>query len=155
MRQLRLEVRSEPSEFWRLVSPLLALSITVLVGIVLFMVMGKDPARALLVFFWEPIKSTYALGELMVKATPLLLISLGLGLCFRANVWNIGAEGQYVMGAIFASAVALNVDPSWGRGVVVLILLVGTLGGMCWAGIVAVLRERLHSNEILVSLMLV
>ena len=70
MRQLRLEVRSEPSEFWRLVSPLLALSITVLVGIVLFMVMGKDPARALLVFFWEPIKSTYALGELMVKATP-------------------------------------------------------------------------------------
>ena len=155
MRQLRLEVRSEPSEFWRLVSPLLALSITVLVGIVLFMVMGKDPARALLVFFWEPIKSTYALGELMVKATPLLLISLGLGLCFRANVWNIGAEGQYVMGAIFASAVALNADPSWGRGVVVLILLVGTLGGMCWAGIVAVLRERLHANEILVSLMLV
>ena len=155
MRELRLEVRSEPSEFWRWVSPLLALLITVLVGVVLFMAMGKDPARALLVFFWEPIKSSYALGELMVKATPLLLISLGLGLCFRANVWNIGAEGQYVMGAIFASGVAINADPSWGRGVVILVLLMGTLGGMLWAGMVAVLRERFNANEILVSLMMV
>ena len=155
MRQLRLEVRSEPSEFWRWVSPLLALLITVLVGTVLFMAMGKDPVRALMVFFWEPIKSSYALGELMVKATPLLLISLGLGLCFRANVWNIGAEGQYVMGAIFASGVALHAEPSWGRGVVVLILVVGTFGGLLWAGIVAVLRERFNANEILVSLMMV
>jgi ABC-type uncharacterized transport system permease subunit len=155
MRYPRLEVRSEPSAFWEWMSPLLALAITVLVGTVLFWAMGKAPERALLVFFWEPIKSSYALGELMVKATPLLLISLGLGLSFRANVWNIGAEGQYVMGAIFASGVALHVGPTWGPGVGVLVLLAGLLGGLFWAGIVAVLRERFHANEILVSLMLV
>jgi len=94
----KLEARSEPSGFWRVASPLLALVITVVLGAVMFWALGKDPVKGLGVFFWEPIRSGYALGELMVKATPLLLIALGLALCFRSNVWNIGAEGQYVMG---------------------------------------------------------
>jgi general nucleoside transport system permease protein len=81
----------------------LALVLTVILGVLLFMALGKDPVKGLLVFFWEPIRSGYALGELVVKATPLLLIALGLALCFRSNVWNIGAEGQYVMGAVFAA----------------------------------------------------
>ena len=100
---LRLEPRAQPSKLWRYASPLLALAITVVLGVILFVALGKDPVRGLQVFFWEPIKSVYALSELIVKATPLLLIALGLAVCFRSNVWNIGAEGQYILGAIAAS----------------------------------------------------
>jgi ABC-type uncharacterized transport system permease subunit len=152
---LRLEARSAPSRAWSLGSPLLALAITVLIGVALFALLGKDPARGLAVFFWEPIKSAYALGELMVKATPLLLIALGLAVCFRSNVWNIGAEGQFVMGAIAAGGVALLADSGTGRWVWVVVVIAGMLGGMAWAALVALLRDRFHANEILVSLMLV
>jgi general nucleoside transport system permease protein len=152
---LRLEPRAQPSKLWRYASPLLALAITVVLGVILFVALGKDPVRGLQVFFWEPIKSVYALSELMVKATPLLLIALGLAVCFRSNVWNIGAEGQFVMGAVFASGVALNADANTGAGFWVLILLAGIVGGMVWAGITAFLRDRFHASEILVSLMLV
>ena len=152
---LRLEPRAQTSQLWRYASPLLALAITVVLGVILFVAMGKDPVRGLQVFFWEPIKSVYALSELMVKATPLLLIALGLAVCFRSNVWNIGAEGQFVMGAVFASGVALTADANTGAGFWVLILLAGIAGGMVWAGITAFLRDRFHASEILVSLMLV
>jgi general nucleoside transport system permease protein len=152
---LKLEPRPQASQFWSLASPLLALVVTVLIGIVLFMALGKDPVKGLEVFFWEPIKSSYALGELMVKATPLLVIALGLAVCFRSNVWNIGAEGQYIIGAIFAGGVALLADRETGRWIEVAIVLAGILGGMFWASIVALLRDRFNANEILVSLMLV
>jgi general nucleoside transport system permease protein len=152
---LKLEPRPQASQFWSLASPLLALVVTVLIGIVLFMALGKDPVKGLEVFFWEPIKSSYALGELMVKATPLLVIALGLAVCFRSNVWNIGAEGQYIIGAIFAGGVALLADKETGRWIVIAIVLAGILGGMFWAAIVALLRDRFNANEILVSLMLV
>ncbi len=152
---LRLEPRAQPSQTWRYASPLLALAITVVLGVMLFVALGKDPVRGLQVFFWEPIKSVYALSELMVKATPLLLIALGLAVCFRSNVWNIGAEGQFVMGAVFAAGVALMADASTGPGYWVLILLAGVAGGMVWAGITALLRDRFNASEILVSLMLV
>jgi ABC-type uncharacterized transport system permease subunit len=152
---LRLEARPQPSVRWGYASPLLALAITVVIGVALFALLGKDPVRGLQMFFWEPIKSTYALSELMVKATPLLIIALGLAVCFRSNVWNIGAEGQYLIGAIFASGVALTAGPSTGGWIVALILLAGVAGGMVWAGITALLRDRFNANEILVSLMLV
>ena len=152
---LKLETRPQPSSFWGYGSPLLALAVTVVLGVILFMALGKDPVRGLEVFFWEPIKSGYALGELMVKATPLLLIALGLAVCFRSNVWNIGAEGQYIMGAVAASGVALLADKTTGGWIVMPILLAGVLGGMLWAGITALLRDRFNANEILVSLMLV
>jgi general nucleoside transport system permease protein len=152
---LRLEPRAEVSRFWTFASPVLALLLTVIIGVILFAALGKDPVRGLQVFFWEPIKSSYALGELMVKATPLLIIALGLAVCFRSNVWNIGAEGQFVMGAIFAGGVALLADKDTGRWIVVAVILAGVLGGMVWAGITALLRDKFNANEILVSLMLV
>ncbi len=152
---LKLEPRPQPSKFWSYGSPLLALLVTVVIGVLMFWALGKDPVRGLQVFFWEPIKTPYALGELMVKATPLLLIALGLAVCFRSNVWNIGAEGQYIIGAVFAGGVALMADASTGGWFVVPVLLAGVLGGMVWAGIVALLRDRFNANEILVSLMLV
>ncbi len=152
---LQLEPRPQPSPLWRWGSPVLALALTVLLGIALFVALGKDPLRGLQMFFWEPVKSGYAFGELMVKATPLLLIALGLAVCFRANVWNIGAEGQFVIGAVCAGGVALLAGPGTGPWIVLPVLLAGVLGGMLWAGITALLRDRFHANEILVSLMLV
>ncbi len=152
---LKLEARPEPSKFWTYASPVLALLVTVVIGVLLFVALGKDPVKGLQVFFWEPIKSPYALSELMVKATPLLIIALGLSVCFRSNVWNIGAEGQFVMGAVVAGGVALLADKTTGRWIVALVLLAGVVGGMAWAGITAWLRDRFNANEILVSLMLV
>ena len=152
---LRLEARPQPSKLWSFASPVLALAITVLIGVLLFAALGKDPVRGLQIFFWEPIKSPYALGELMVKATPLLIIALGLAVCFRSNVWNIGAEGQFVIGAVAAGGVALLADKTTGPWIVPAIIIAGVLGGMVWAGITALLRDRFNANEILVSLMLV
>jgi len=152
---IKLQVRPQPSPFWTFASPLLALLITVLLGVLLFSLLGKDPVRGLQMFFWEPVKSAYALGELVVKATPLLLIALGLAVCFRSNVWNIGAEGQYIIGAVSASGVALLAEKDTGSWVVVAVILAGVLGGMFWAGITALLRDRFNANEILVSLMMV
>jgi simple sugar transport system permease protein len=152
---LKLEPRPQVSKLWTYASPVLALAITVLIGVALFMLLGKDPVRGLQAFFWDPIKSGYALGELVMKATPLLLVALGLAVCFRSNVWNIGAEGQFVMGAIAAGGLALLADKNTGPWIVPAILVAGVLGGMVWAGIVAFLRDRFNANETLVSLMLV
>jgi ABC-type uncharacterized transport system permease subunit len=121
----------------------------------IFVALGKDPVQGLQVFFWEPIKSSYAISELLLKATPLLLIAVGLAVCFRSNVWNIGAEGQYIVGAIAAGGVALMATPDTSGWIVVPILLAAIAGGMAWGGIVALLRDRFNANEILVSLMLV
>ena len=152
---LKLEMRPEPSRLMSIASPLLALAITVVIGTALFVLLGKDPVRGLQVFFVEPVKSWYALSELAMKATPLLLIALGLAMCFRANVWNIGAEGQFILGAIAAGGVAMLADKDTGRWIVVVVLLAGIAGGMFWAAIVALLRDKANANEILVSLMLV
>ena len=152
---LKLEARPQPSRLWSYASPVLALMITVVIGTLMFTALGKDPLKGLEMFFWLPIKSAYAIGELLVKATPLLIIALGLAVCFRSNVWNIGAEGQYIMGAIFAAGVALMAEKTTGAWIVVPIIAAGVLGGMLWASLTAVLRDRFNANEILVSLMLV
>ena len=155
MTSVQLVPRARPSRFWSYASPVLALALTVLIGVLLFILLGKDPLQGLNVFFVEPVKNPYAVGELLLKATPLLIIALGLAVCFRSNVWNIGAEGQFIIGAVAAGGVALMADAQTGRWIVLAVLLAGVLGGMAWAGIVALLRDRFHANEILVSLMLV
>jgi general nucleoside transport system permease protein len=155
---LKLEARPQPSQLMSLASPLLALAFTVLIGVLLFMLLGKDPVRGLQMFFVEPVKNLYQISELSIKATPLILIALGLAVCFRANVWNIGAEGQFVVGALCAGWVAMQAGPgsAWlGKGIVFFVLLAGVAGGMLWAAIVALLRDKANANEILVSLMLV
>ena len=152
---LKLEARPQPSQAMSLASPLLALAIAVVIGVILFAALGKDPLRGLQMFFVEPINSGARWSEIAVKATPLVLIGLGLAICYRSNVWNIGAEGQYVIGAIFASGVAMQAGADTSRAIVVAILVAGIVGGMLWAGLVALLRDRFNANEILVSLMLV
>jgi simple sugar transport system permease protein len=152
---LKLEARPQPSAAMSVASPLIALAITIVIGVILFTALGKDPVKGLQMFFIEPVKNGYALSEIAIKATPLALIALGLAVCYRSNVWNIGAEGQFVLGAIFASGVAMQAGPDTSRLIVIAILAAGVVGGMVWAGIVALLRDRFNANEILVSLMLV
>jgi general nucleoside transport system permease protein len=156
---IALEPRASASHFWTYASPVLALAITVVVAIGIFIAFGKDPIRGLGIFFWEPIKSQYALTELVLKATPLIIIALGLALCFRANVWNIGAEGQFLLGAIVGGGVALWATEN---GVAInrwafmwITLFAGVIGGMLWAAIAALAKDKFNANEILVTLMLV
>ena len=151
----KLEPRAQASRAMSLLSPVIALVLTVLIGVLLFSALGKDPVRALQVFFVEPIRNGYALAELSIKAVPLVLIALGLAVCFRSNLWNIGAEGQFIFGALAGGWVAMQAGPQTSRAIVVAILAAGVLGGMVWAGLVALLRDRFNANEILVSLMLV
>jgi len=122
---------------------------------VIFALLGKDPVSALDMFFVQPLNSLYGWGELLLKATPLALCGLGLALGFRANVWNIGAEGQLTLGAICGGGVALYYANALGVLALPAILLAGMAGGAAWAAIPAFLRTRFNTSEILVSLMLV
>ena len=143
--RLQLEARPYASRTWGYLSPLLALLITVVIGVLLFIALGKNPLQGLQVFFWEPIRSAYALGELMVKATPLLIIALGLAVCFRSNVWNIGAEGQFIIGAVTAGGVAMLADKSTGAWIIPAIVLAGALGGTAPAQVrLQIERHRLR-----------
>jgi simple sugar transport system permease protein len=128
---------------------------TLVAGFVMFALLGKDPVRALGLIFVSPLTSLRGLSELTVKATPLILIAVGLSVGFRAGVWNIGAEGQFALGAIFAGSVALWAWPGGGPLLLPAMCVAGIAGGMLWAAIPALLRTRFGTNEILVSLMLV
>ncbi|HEU0222381.1 MAG TPA: ABC transporter permease [Paracoccaceae bacterium] len=152
---LRLEARPEPSQLMRALTPVLAVALTILAGGILFAFLGKDPVAATRIIFIEPLFDPYARSELLVKGAPLLLIALGLSLGFRAGVWNIGAEGQFVMGGIAASAVALAFYEVPGLWLLPLMALAALLAGFLWAMIPALLRTRFNTSEILVSLMLV
>ena len=152
---LRLEARAEPSKVMSYASPLIAIGLMLLGGLVLFAALGKNPIEGFRVFFISPISDVYGLSELLLKATPLTLVAMGLAVGFRANVWNIGAEGQYIMGGVAASAVALYFYEAEGAHVLIAMVLAGCVGGMVWASIPAFLKTRFNTNEILVSLMLV
>jgi ABC-type uncharacterized transport system permease subunit len=153
--RLSLEARGEPSRAMRYAAPLVAAALTFAGGFVLFAALGRNPLEGIRVFFLSPLKDTYGIAELLLKASPLTLIAVGLAVGFRADVWNIGAEGQFVAGAIAGGGVALAFDTSASPWVLPAMLVAGALGGALWASIPAILRIRFNANEILVSLMLV
>jgi len=153
--RIRLEPRPEPSRLAGWLSPLIAAAATLIVGYLLFSALGKNPWQAFHVFFVKPVATLYGIGELLLKAGPLMLCAVGLAVGYRANVWNIGAEGQLTMGAIFGGGIALALHESTSPLVLPLMIVAGALGGLAWAAIPALLRTRFNANEILVSLMLV
>jgi len=153
--QLRFEARAEASARMRYGSPLVAVLLTVAGGLVLFFLLGRNPLHGFRVFFFDPIKDLYGISELLLKATPLMLIATGLAIGFRANVWNIGAEGQFLMGAVAATGIALAFHDSASVLVLPAMFVAGAIGGALWAAIPAFLKTRFATNEILVSLMLV
>ncbi|MGF6229471.1 ABC-type uncharacterized transport system permease subunit [Inquilinus ginsengisoli] len=151
---LRIEPRREPSRAMVWLTPLIAIALTIASGWLLFLALGLDPAETLYQFLIAPVESFYGWTELGVKAAPLILIAIGLGIGFRANVWNIGAEGQLIMGAIAAGAVALGFWGEEGWWILPAMCVAGALGGMAYAAIPALLKTRFDVSEILTSLML-
>lgn len=150
---IRLEPRAQPSPVFALLSPVLAIALTVFFGAFVMMAAGQEPLEALNVYFLSPITDPYNRAELLVKATPLILIGAGLAICFRASVWNIGAAGQYTLGAVFAGMVGIN--PTLPEPLVLpAYLIMGMIGGLLWAAIPALLKTKFNANEILTSLML-
>ncbi len=152
--RLRLESRPEPSRAMLVASPAIATSLTLAAGVVLFLALGQQPGAALRTFFVTPVSTWNGVAELLLKAAPLVLIAQGLTIGFRANVWNIGAEGQLTLGAIAASALAIRFDGTTSGWLLPAMVAAGVLGGMAWAAVPAYLRTRFHANEILVTLML-
>jgi ABC-type uncharacterized transport system permease subunit len=150
-----LERRPAPSRAVVWLTPIFALGLTMLSGLALFAALGQDPVQATTLIFLSPFADAYSISEMMVKAAPLILIAVGLSLGFRAEVWNIGAEGQFVIGTITASAVALAFYDQSGIWLLPLMCIAGMAGGMAWAAVPAFLKTRFGANEILVSLMLV
>jgi general nucleoside transport system permease protein len=153
--RLVLEKRPEASTAMAIASPFIAFALTLIAGAIIFTLRGDNPFSALYVYFVEPLTAWWSVEQLIVKASPLILIAVGLAIAYRANVWNIGAEGQLTAGAILGGAVPV-LFPEWQSPLVlVLMLILGTLGGMAWGAIPAYLRNRFNANEILTSLMLV
>ncbi len=155
---IRLEKRPQPSQAMSWATPLLAVLATMVFGGVLFAVLGKDPIQSILTIFWEPLFGDFAFyyrPQLLVKGAPLVLIAIGLALGFKAGIWNIGAEGQYIVGAICGAGAGLAFYPAESVLIFPIMVLAGALGGWAWAMIPALLKVKFGTNEILVSLMLV
>ena len=155
---VRLEKRPQPSRAFSWAAPVLAVVATMIFGGLLFAALGKDPVASIETIFWEPLFGDFAFyyrPQLLIKGAPLVLIAIGLSLGFKAGIWNIGAEGQYIMGAIFGAAAGLAFYPEQSVFIFPLMVVAGAFGGWLWAMIPAVLRVKFGTNEILVSLMLV
>ncbi len=154
----KLEKRPTPSQKWAYLTPVLAVIATMIAGGLLFVLLGKNPFEAIRTIFWDPLFGEFAFyyrPQLLVKGGPLILIAIGLSLGFRAGIWNIGAEGQYIMGAIFGAGAGLAFYPLEAWYIFPIMIIAGAIGGMLWAMIPAFLKVRFGTNEILVSLMLV
>ena len=155
---IQLEKRPQPSRVFAYATPLLAVLATFLFGGLLFAALGKDPLQSIITIFWEPLFGEFSFfyrPQLLIKGAPLILIAIGLSLGFKAGIWNIGAEGQYIMGALFGAGFALAFYPLESALLFPGMVLAGAFGGWLSAMIPALLKVKFGTNEILVSLMLV
>ncbi len=153
--QLRLERRPQQSQMMTVLSPVLAIALSLVTFFLAFAIARVDPFRALYLYFIDPLTALWSIHDLIVKAAPIILIAIGLSFCYQANVWNIGAEGQLAVGAICGSIIPVYF-PHWQAPIVIVpMLLLGILGGMAYAAIPAWLKNRFNANETLTTLMLV
>ncbi|QQA42165.1 ABC transporter permease [Pelagovum pacificum] len=152
--QFDLVRRERASVRMAVLAPLLAIVATGAVAWLIFALLGRDAGYALWVLAVSPFTSWYDFSEVLLKTAPLLLVAQGLAIGFRARVFNIGAEGQLVLGAIFASAVPVYFPDATSPLLWPAMMLLGILGGALWAAIAAFWRTALNANEILVTLML-
>lgn len=153
--RLELVKRPQHSALFSALSPFIAFGLTIVTGAILFAALGKDPLETLYYYFIDPLTETWSLHELAIKAAPLILIAVGLSVCFLSSNWNIGAEGQFIMGAIAGSILPVVFPDFQFWFVLPLMLLMGIAGGAAYAAIPAILKVRFNTNEILSSLMLV
>ena len=154
LHQLALEKRPSDSKTMAYLSPVLAILLTLISGGLLFASLGKDPLEALHVFFIAPLTDLYGWTELFTKVAPLLLCAMGLTLCFKAKIWNIGAEGQFILGGLGGGYLALELMNVESGMVLPAVLFFGALCGLLWASLAALLKTRFGANEILTTIML-
>ena len=147
--------RDTSSKNWFIIGPVLSIFFTIIFGLLIFTFLGYSPLETLYQIFISPFSRIDRISDILVKACPLIIIGIGLMLCFRANVWNIGAEGQFIIGALLAGSVALLFPNIETKFFMLVIIFIGFIGGAFWAFIPAILKTKLNVNEILVSLMLV
>lgn len=152
--QLNFERRTEYSRSAMIAVPFITIGLSIILSSVLLLILGKSVPITLYSFFIAPFESFYSITEILLKFGPLLLIAQALAVGFRAKVWNIGAEGQMIMGAILASSVPVYFVDSTSIFLLPSMIVLGAAGGMGWAAIAAFLRTRFNANEILVTLML-
>ena len=152
--RIKLEKRREPSLAMLVATPIASVLLTMLIGIVVFDLIGIDGFKAVVDIFLSPLLASYKWQDVALKAAPLIIIALGLSMGNRAQVWNIGAEGQYVIGALCSAGVGIAFGQTGGFFVVLLMIAAGIAGGGLWAAVPAWLRTRFNVNEILSSLML-
>ncbi|MHA1567654.1 MAG: ABC transporter permease [Alphaproteobacteria bacterium] len=149
-----IETKSQRSRYAPLLAPLAAVAITICTGVILLSFRGVPPGKALFFLYLSPFSSAFNISEVFLKMAPLLLIAQGLAIGFRAKIWNIGAEGQLLLGAIGASLLPIFFNDSQNPLMLPAMALLGGCFGMGWAAIAAWLRARFNANEILVTLML-
>ena len=150
---LKVEPRGFESKFWRYASPILALLLTGVTSGLIFAGMGRPAGLTVYTFLVAPLLQQDGLQALVVKAAPLIMMGVGLSLAYRANVWNIGTDGQFTLGAICGGGLALAFPDTSAWLIFPAMMVVGTIGGMASGGLVAWLRIRFNANEILTSLM--
>lgn len=154
---IRLEPRATVSRAFSAATTLLAIVFALTVSGVVIALVGGDPIRSYLHIVQAAFGSVGVISDTLVKATPLILTGLACSLAFRMRLWNIGAEGQFLLGAWGAGAIVLApVLPAGTPAIVVIpaMMLAGGLAGAAWGFIPGILRARLGVNEIITSLML-
>lgn len=153
--RIELQKRANASPLFAFLSPLLALLLMMIAGVIMFSILGKNPFQALYTYFIHPLTDPWLREQIVIKATPLIIIAIGLSVCFRSSNWNIGAEGQYLIGGLFGSIIPVYFN-TWESSLVLpLMIIMGMIGGALYAAIPAILKSRFGTNEILTSLMLV
>lgn len=153
--RIKLEKRAEPSRVMLFATPIVAVILTMIIGAVLFDALGYDGQRTVKEIFFTPVLASYKWLDVAARAAPLIIIALGLSLGNQAKVWNIGAEGQYIVGALCGAIVAYFTQSATGSWVIIPMMLAGIAGGAAWAAIPALLKTKFNVNEVLTSLMLV
>jgi general nucleoside transport system permease protein len=152
--RIKLERRPKPSRMMLVFTPVASVIVTMLIGMVVFDLMGIDGARAVKDIFLSPLLLSYKWQDVALKAAPLIIIALGLSVGNRAQIWNIGAEGQYIVGALASAGIGIAAAGQGGFFIITAMLLGGSVFGALYALIPAMLKTKWDVNEILSSLML-
>ncbi len=153
MIRFRLEPRQKPSAWLNLTLPLAAIAATLLLCSGLIAITGADVIEAYTILFMSALDSRFNLVETVVKAAPLVLTGLAVAVAFRAKFWNIGAEGQFLFGAMAAVFVGTQEAlPAW--SLVPLMIVSGMAAGGFWAAVPAFLKVRFKVDDVVTTLLL-